>query len=93
MSLFLYRIASESDAEFFEYLSVNFTKHHGRVNLTSIKLRKLFESASAILISCAEQREGNEHFIRVEARVASVKEGNFCQARTLEWVAISFSKA
>ena len=51
---FLYRVTSESDSKFLEYLSVDLTEHDGRVDLASIEFRKLLKRSAAVFVMDAE---------------------------------------
>ena len=67
------RIAGESHSELLEDLPVNLTQHHCRMDLTSVKFRKLVESFAAVLIFDAEHRESDKHFVCMQTRIMSVK--------------------
>ena len=75
MFLLLYRVAGKSDAEFLEYFAVYFAEHYGGVYLASVELGELVEGAATIFVGRAEEREGYEDFVGVEARIATVEEG------------------
>ena len=48
------RIACETYSKLLEYLSVDLAEHHGRMYLTSVKLRKLVKSLAAVFVLIAQ---------------------------------------
>ena len=72
-SLFLHRLTRNADTEFLEDLTVNLGEHYGRVNLTAAKIRELFKSLLAVLVSIAENAESNEHLVSMKSWVLTTE--------------------
>lgn len=68
---FAHGVAGEVNAEFLEYLAVDFREHHGGVYLTSAKLRELRQSEAAVFIGLGHDGKGHEHFVGMQAGVVA----------------------
>lgn len=67
------RFASYIYAEFLENVAVHFREHDCAVNLASLEFWELFECESAVIVCLREDRECNEDFVCVKARVATAE--------------------
>lgn len=72
---FLGGVASEADAEFLEYLMVDFAKHHSGMSLTTVELREGLKSLLAVFIMSAEHRQSHEHLIAVQTGIMALQVG------------------
>ena len=70
-------LAGEADAEFLEDFAVDFAGHHGGVNLAAVEHGQAVEGAAAVVVKEAQYRQGDQHLVGVQARVAAVQHANF----------------
>ena len=70
---FEFGVACKADTELIENLVVDSTEHHGGVYLTSKKLGELFERTAALLVVSAQQRQGNEYLVGMQAGIATAE--------------------
>ena len=76
--LFPHRIASDTTPQLLEDFPVHLAEHDGAVHLTSLELRELGKSATAILVILGKDRDCHEHFICMQTRIVSAQIFNLC---------------
>lgn len=57
------RVAGQADSKLLENLLVYFAEHYSRMNLTSVKFRKLVKCLTAIIVGVAQERNGNKNLV------------------------------
>ena len=72
-SVFADRLGGEADAEFLEDFAIDLAGHDGGVHLATVEEWEAVEGAAAVVVEEAEDGEGDEHLVGVEARVAAVQ--------------------
>ena len=70
------RLAGEADAELLEDFAVDLAGHDSGVGLTAVEEGEAVEGAAAVVVEEAEDGEGDQHLVGVQARVAAVQHGD-----------------
>ena len=65
----------EADAEFLEDFALDLAGHDGGVHLAAVEEGEAVEGAAAVVVEEAEDGEGDEHLVGVQAGVAAVEHG------------------
>ena len=69
-------LTGEADAEFFEDFAVYLAGHHRGVHLAAVEEREAVEGAATVVVEEAQYRQGDQHFVGVQAGVAAVEHGD-----------------
>ena len=72
-SVFADGLTCEADAEFLEDFAVHLAGHDGGVHLAAVEQGQAVEGATAVVVQQAQYREGDQHLVGVQARVAAVQ--------------------
>ncbi len=73
VSAFVDRFACQLHAKLLECLDIHVRKHHRSMCLTAMQFRKLFESKSGVFICRGACGECDQHFVRMQSRVAALQ--------------------